>query len=100
MGIVLTRWTGDAPPTRTRLEHQLAREGLSPGWWSNGPGDVYAAHSHPYHKVLFCAEGGIAFSLGAEDFVLRPGDRLDISPGTTHSAMVGNQGATCVEAAR
>ena len=29
-----------------------------------------------------------------------PGDRLDIPPGATHSAIVGPQGVACVEAAR
>jgi quercetin dioxygenase-like cupin family protein len=52
--------------------------------------------------VLYCAEGGITFRLepGGESLELRPGDRLDIEPGTMHSAIVGGEGVTCVEAAR
>jgi len=46
--------------------------------------------------------GSIRFDLPAsgESFELRPGDRLDIPPGTHHSAVVGPEGVTCVEAAR
>jgi quercetin dioxygenase-like cupin family protein len=75
---------------------------LSPSWWSNGPLDVYAPHSHRYHKVLFCAAGSITFRIEPDgrDIELHPGDRLDISPGTSHSAMVGRGGVTCVEAPR
>ena len=31
---------------------------------------------------------------------LSPGDRLDLPPGTLHSALVGQAGVACVEAAR
>ncbi len=69
--------------------------------WSNGPGDSYGWHSHDYHKVLFCLSGSITFHLRAGDDVhLGAGDRLDIEPGTEHSAIVGPQGVGCVEASR
>jgi mannose-6-phosphate isomerase-like protein (cupin superfamily) len=97
---LLTGWPHGKPPTRSQLDVILRREGLSPTWWSNGPGDHYAAHSHSYHKVLFCAEGSIIFHIEPEDadHELRPGDRLDIPRGTPHSAIVGPSGVTCVEA--
>jgi quercetin dioxygenase-like cupin family protein len=79
----------------------LARAGLAAQRWSNGPGDTYAAHSHGYHKVLYCLRGSIVFRMadGAE-VELRPGDRLEIAAGTPHSAVVGPSGVECVEAAR
>ncbi len=98
----LVRWTDEEPPTREDLENIFRKEGLTPSWWSNGPGDRYSTHSHAYHKVLYCAHGSIRFTLEAtgEAVELAPGDRLDLSPGTPHSAVVGPQGVTCVEAAR
>lgn len=78
----------------------FAAEGLAPTTWSNGPGFVYASHAHPYHKVLYCVAGSITFTLGGSDRQLRPGDRLDLLPGTAHSAAVGPDGVTCMEAAR
>ena len=80
----------------------FAREGLQAVHWSNGPGDTYAAHSHPYYKVLYCLRGSIVFRLTTtgEEIELSAGDRLDIEPGTEHSAVVGPQGVACVEAAR
>jgi quercetin dioxygenase-like cupin family protein len=83
-----------------RVAARFAAEGLDPTVWSNGPGARYPVHSHPYHKVLFCVAGGITFHLGGEDVVLRPGDRLDLPPGTDHGATVGPAGVTCWEAAR
>ena len=83
------------------LAHRLAEEGLTGArWWSNGPGYTYGWHDHPYHKVLYCAEGSITFHLRDGDVELRAGDRLDLDPGTEHAATVGRTGVTCVEAPR
>jgi mannose-6-phosphate isomerase-like protein (cupin superfamily) len=97
----LTPWPGASKPSRDDLTRTFDDERLSPSWWSNGPLDRYAPHSHAYHKVLYCERGEITFIVpDSGEFRLRPGDRLDIPPGTVHSAIVGPEGVTCVEAAR
>lgn len=70
--------------------------------WSNGPGDRYAAHDHPYEKVLYCVDGSIDFVLEAsgETVALGPGDRMVLPARTVHSAVVGREGCTCVEGRR
>jgi quercetin dioxygenase-like cupin family protein len=99
MGARLTKFEGSF--SESTVVDTFTREGLSPSRWSNGPGDTYAAHSHGYHKVLFCLRGSITFRLdNGEDIELHPGDRLDIEPGTSHAAVVGAQGVTCIEAPR
>jgi mannose-6-phosphate isomerase-like protein (cupin superfamily) len=76
-------------------------EGCSPPRsWSNGPGDRYARHDHPYHKVLFCLAGSITFHTDEGDVELTAGDRLDLPAGTAHAATVGAGGCECVEASR
>jgi hypothetical protein len=96
-----TRWAGRSLPAEEELERRLRLEGLAPRWWSNGPGDRYGAHSHPYHKVLYCARGSISFALDSGERVeLGPGDRLDLPPRVAHSAIVGPSGVSCVEAGR
>ena len=89
-----------APPARPELEARFEREGLSPRSWGNPPGDRYQWHSHEYHKVLYCASGTITFHTRDGDFELRPGDRLDVEPGTEHAATVGSEGVECIEAPR
>ena len=100
--LTITPWPGDKPPSEAELEALLQREGLAGRWWSNPPGDRYGAHSHPYHKLLYCARGSIRFLVepGGQQLDLSPGDRLGIPTGITHSAIVGPQGVACVEAAR
>jgi quercetin dioxygenase-like cupin family protein len=97
---VRTRNEGPAP-SAWQLEARLEQEGLQGlRWWSNAPGDRYERHEHPYHKVLYCAEGSIVFHLDDGDVELVHGDRLDVEPVTPHGATVGRDGVRCVEASR
>ena len=86
--------------TRTEIEGAFRAEGLSPHGWGNGPGDKYGTHSHSYHKVLYCVSGSIVFHTPDGDVELGPGDRLELPPGTPHSATVGPSGCECMEASR
>ena len=94
-----TPWPHDTPPTESALNSALAAEGLESHWWGNAPFDRYSAHDHGYHKVLYCLSGSITFVVepGKQQFLLKPGDRLDLPPGTSHSAAVGPRGCRCVE---
>lgn len=93
-------WDGDSTPSQAEIRRIFESENLSPSTWSNGPGDKYSAHSHGYHKVLYCLQGSIVFNVEGEPVNLKPGDRLEIPPGTSHSADVGPEGVSCMEAAR
>jgi quercetin dioxygenase-like cupin family protein len=82
------------------LRERLRTEGLDASEWGNGPGDIYAAHRHDYDKVLVAAHGAITFRLNEidRDVELRTGDRLELPAGTLHSATVGSDGVSCLEA--
>ena len=95
-------WIEAAPPSEAAIRQRLAAAGLQPYSWSNGPGDVYAAHAHPFHKVLYVVSGTISFGFPAigRKQMLPPGDRLELPPGVQHEALVGPQGVICLEAHR
>lgn len=82
------------------LRARLIAEGLEPGAWSNGPGDRYGSHDHGYDKVIVVAAGSIRFGLpeDGDGHDLVTGDRLELPAGTTHEALVGGAGVTCLEA--
>ncbi len=95
-------WPNAEPPSEAAIRRILAAEGLHPYAWSNGPGDVYGAHDHSYHKVIYVVEGSITFSLPYEGrrITLNAGDRLDLPAGVVHDAVVGPRGVVCLEAHR
>ena len=92
------------PPTggTDAVARYLREAGVEPIAWSNGPGDRYAAHEHPFTKLLVCAEGSITFLVGSDErpVELGPGDGFELPPGTTHAAVVGPAGCHCVEGHR
>jgi len=96
----VTSWSGSTAPTESTLRQLCTDEGLSPYPWSNGPHDVYSAHSHSYDKVIYVVRGSITFGLPdlGEKLTLKTGDRLDLPAGTVHDAVVGAQGVLCLEA--
>jgi quercetin dioxygenase-like cupin family protein len=98
----ITRWDNSRSPTEHGIRHAMESEGLRPYSWSNGPGDVYAAHSHPYDKVLYVVKGSIVFGLPdtGQRIELSAGDRLDLGHGVRHDAGVGPEGVVCLEAQR
>ncbi len=98
-----TRWTDPEPPTEKGVRARMEAEGLRGAYrWSNAPGDVYGAHRHSYHKVLYVVEGSITFGLPerGREVPMEAGDRLDLPAGVLHDAVVGPQGVVCVEAHR
>jgi len=96
---LVTPWSESAAPTQSTLWQRMADEGLSSYSWSNGPFDVYAAHSHSYNKVIYVVQGSITFGLPELDkqLTLKAGDRLDLPAGIVHEAQVGAQGVVCLE---
>jgi quercetin dioxygenase-like cupin family protein len=100
--IEIIRWPEEKLPDEALLRSILADEDLHPYVWSNAPGDVYGAHSHAYHKVIYVIRGSITFGLpdSSDTVTLNSGDRLELPAGVTHNAVVGHEGVACLEAHR
>jgi len=97
---LVTPWADSVAPTQSTLWQLMTDEGLNPYSWSNGPFDVYSAHSHSYNKVIYVVQGSITFGLPelGQQLTLKTGDLLDLPAGTVHDAHVGAQGVVCLEA--
>jgi quercetin dioxygenase-like cupin family protein len=100
--LVALPWDRDDPPNAESVAARLREEGVEPYAWSNAPGDRYAAHDHPYDKLLICAAGSITFLVGTDGVAvtLEPGDGFVLPAGTRHAAVVGPRGCTCLEGHR
>jgi len=95
-------WPHNQPLDPAAIEDRMIAEGLPYYRWSNGPGDVYPAHDHAYHKVIYVVRGSITFGLpqSGERIALSSGDRLDLPAGILHDAIVGRDGVVCLEGHR
>ena len=100
--IEVQRWKGGKKPDEATIRQIVADQGLHPFRWSNSPGDVYRAHTHAYHKVIYVVSGSITFGLpvAGDQVTLHAGDRLDLPAGVAHDAVVGPEGVVCLEAHR
>lgn len=100
--IEIRRWSEAQPPGEAAIRRILDTEGLQPYRWSNAPGDVYGAHTHSYHKVIYVVQGSITFGLPGTggQATLHAGDRLELPAGVAHDAVVGPEGVVCLEAHR
>jgi len=101
-GIEIRKWPEEQLPDEAAIRKILDDEGLKPYSWSNRPGDVYSAHSHTFHKVIYVVKGSITFGLPDTGgrILLHAGDRLDLPAGVSHNAVVGDSGVVCLEAHR
>ena len=99
---LVKQWSEKEPPSETDIRSRLEAEGLLYYRWANAAGDVYAAHTHPFYKVIYVVQGSITFGLPGtgEQLLLTVGDRLELPPSTIHEAIVGSQGVVCLEAHR
>ena len=79
------------------LLERLRAEGRTSLPWSNGPGDEYRAHRHDFDKVLVVARLDPVRVARQRSLHLGLGDRLELR-GTSHDALVGHDGVTCLEA--
>ncbi len=82
----LTRWNKETPPSLEGLRSALTGEGLSPTEWADAPGTVYPVQTHETLQVRWVLRGELRIGLpeSGEEFVLGPGDRLDLPPNTPH----------------
>lgn len=95
-------WDRAEAPNAASVANRLRDAGVEPHAWSNGPGDRYSVHSHDYTKLLICAAGSITFLVGPDALAaeLHPGEGFILPPGTSHAAVVGPTGCTCLEGYR
>ena len=100
--IQIQKWRAAQRPTEVELQRQMEAEGLRPTRWENTPFQVYEAHEHQAHKVIYVVSGTMTFGfpIVAEPTTLEAGDRLDLPPGVRHNAVVGSTGAVYLEAYR
>jgi quercetin dioxygenase-like cupin family protein len=91
----IARWQGGGPPDATALRRALEAEGYSVYAWTDARGATYPPHTHGDDQSHWVLRGAIALTVGAEEYVLRAGDRDWLPAGTVHAArVVGDEPVT------
>ncbi|MGZ3771399.1 MAG: cupin domain-containing protein [Bdellovibrio sp.] len=99
--MIITRWQAPIVPTKEQIHTILESEGLEPFDEVFEPQVKVPDHRHPFAEVRIIVSGEILFNISGNQFVLRPGDRVEIPANTKHShATQGNQPCVCVCAQR
>lgn len=71
---------------------KLSSEYLHVYEWQDPAGTVYEEHVHQGKTTLWLTDGSIEIDVDGEVINLKAGDRYNIPPKTTHSAIVGPKG--------
>ncbi len=92
MELRVTRWNKPEPPTQSALVQALEADGLVMYLEDDEPNHSYEAHTHPNDEVLVALSGEITLGVGEQEWLLKPGDRLDLPANTLHWAKTGTTG--------
>jgi len=99
--MLITRWQAPLTPNKTQALMILESEGLEPYEEIYEPKRKIQEHRHPFCEVRLIVEGELLFNISGNQFLLRPGDRVEIPANTKHSHMAqGEQPCLCVCAQR
>ena len=99
--MIITRWQAPIVPSKQKLHIILESEGLEPFDEIYQPQEKVQDHRHPFAEVRIIVAGEMIFNVSGNQFVLRPGDRLEIPANTKHSHVAqGTTDCVCVCAQR
>ncbi|TLY34941.1 MAG: cupin domain-containing protein [Nitrospirae bacterium] len=98
----VTHWPGDAGQvTINKIRARLEQEGLLPSRFDMVPGESFGDHSHPEAEIRWVVSGCMRVTIGHDEIILAPGDRLDLAAEVIHSAdVVGDEVVVTVCASR
>ncbi len=86
----LIRWNKATAPSIETLRQALVEEGFTILEWVDLSGTIYPVHTHAYPETRTVVRGYLRVGLPEtdEEFVLGPGDRLDLPANIPHWADV------------
>ncbi len=86
MNIKTTTWNKTRTPTEKELKNMFTKEGKKYYTYVMEREEFVESHSHNYDETRILLEGKVEIAAEGRTFILKPGDRIDIKKGTTHTA--------------
>ncbi|MEO8167561.1 MAG: cupin domain-containing protein [bacterium] len=88
-------------PTLEELTAILKGEGLEWELYADAPGTRYGRHKHDFDDFLVIVQGQMKLGMERGQWILKPGDRIDLPKNTVHWAeMVGKEEVQYLSAAK
>lgn len=83
--MIIQRWQAPIQLTRQQAQLIFESEGLECYQESYQPQEKVKEHRHSFSEVRILIEGEMLFNISGNQFLLRPGDRVEIPANTRHS---------------
>ncbi len=97
----VVRWNKPRKPTLEDLKKLLEAEGLEVELCSDPPGMKYGRHKHPFDDFVVIVSGKMKIITDSHEWLMKPGDRLDLPKNTSHSAeIIGKEEVQYLSAAK
>jgi quercetin dioxygenase-like cupin family protein len=97
----VVRWNKPRKPTLEDLKRLLEAEGLEVELYSDLPGTKYGRHKHPFDDFVVIVSGKMKIITDSHEWLMKPGDRLDLPKNTSHSAeIIGKEEVRYLSAAK
>lgn len=94
MNARVIHWHKPRAPTQKELEQLLNAEGKKPYLYVMERNENIGVHTHTHNETRIILEGSAEFSIEGRMHQLKPGDRIDITKGTPHTAKNTHNGQT------
>jgi quercetin dioxygenase-like cupin family protein len=91
------RWAKTYEAGEHELEAFLTDHNIVAERWEAEPGEIIEPLVYPSDIRLWCGEGSIKFTIGAQTIPLQTGDTLHIPSNTMYSATAGFMGCVCYQ---
>ncbi len=86
MSARILTWNKPRNPTEKELREIMGKEGMKPYLAVMEKNEFTDAHQHNHDETRILVSGKVEFCAEGRSFVLKPGDRIDLKTGTTHTA--------------
>jgi len=97
----VVRWNKPKKPALADLQKLLEAEGLEYELYSDTPGTKYGRHKHPFDDFIVIVSGKMKIITDTQEWLMKPGDRLNLPSNTSHSAeVVGREDVQYLSAAK
>lgn len=83
--MIIQRWQAPLKLTKTQAQLIFENEGLDSYEENYSSQEKVKEHRHAFSEVRIILEGEMLFNISGNQFLLRPGDRVEIPANTKHA---------------